>query len=365
MRLGFDQVGIAPAVTPPGYAHYTEWLRQGHQAGMGYLERQAPAREHPDHLLVGVRSVIVAGFVYGQPTEQGAEEPRAKVARYARGGDYHSLLWRRLEVLLAWLQNERPGTRGRAVSDTAPLLERDFARLAGLGWIGKNTMLIDRHVGSFTVLGALLTDAELRPDVPFEANHCGTCTRCLDACPTSAFVGPYELDSRRCLSYWTIEHRGPIPDEVASQLNGWVFGCDICQDVCPWNRKASPGSEPALQPRLEWSDPDLIGWLTADPAEFARVLKGTALSRAKRSGLLRNAALILGERREELAVPVLIERLRDSDPIVRSASAWALGQIATHEALDALRNAQDDMDLGVRDTISRALRTHEKDRPTA
>ena len=176
------------------------------------------------------------------------------------------------------------------MADTAPLLERDFARLAGLGWIGKNTMLIDRRLGSFTLLGALLVDIELASDEPHRGGHCGTCTRCLDACPTDAFAGPYQLDARRCISYWTIEHRGPIADEFADQLDGWVFGCDVCQDVCPWNRKAPAGREPDLEPRPEWTDPDLIEWLGCDPAAFARSLKGTALSRAKRSGLLRNAA---------------------------------------------------------------------------
>src|SRR5262249_47005503 len=156
----------------------------------------------------------------------------------------------------SWLQTERPGTTGRAVSDTAPLLERDFARLAGIGWIGKNTMLIDRSLGSYTVLGALVTDAELQPDLPFEADHCGTCTRCLDACPTNAFAGPYELDARRCISYWNIEHRGPIDDAFADQLHNWVFGCDICQEVCPWNRKAPDGREPELVPSSDRVNPD-------------------------------------------------------------------------------------------------------------
>ena len=166
--------------------------------------------------------------------------------------------------------------------DTAPLLERDFARLAGIGWIGKNTMLISRRLGSFTFLGALLIDAELTYDPPHRQDHCGTCTRCLDACPTQAFVGPYQLDSRRCISYWTIEHRGMIPDDHAAALEGWVFGCDICQDVCPWNRKAPSGREPELDARPEWTDPDLIEWLTIGADEWKAALKGTALERARR-----------------------------------------------------------------------------------
>jgi epoxyqueuosine reductase len=355
-RQGFDLVGIAPAVTPPGYPQFLDWLNQGREAGMAYMRRQAEARAHPDRLLEGVRSVVVVGFVYGQPEPPPTEGHRGKVARYARGGDYHELLWKRLESLLDWLQAESPGVRGRAVSDTAPLLERDFARLAGLGWIGKNTMLINRGLGSFTVLGALLTDAELRPDEPHQASHCGTCTRCLDACPTDAFDGPYRLDAARCISYLTIEHRGPIVEEFAGRLEGWVFGCDVCQDVCPWNRKAPPGRTPELDPRPGSAAPDLIGWLLGVPPLSGSSLKGTALSRAKRSGLLRNAALILGERRELAAVSALIARLADEDPVVRGAVAWALGRMATDDAVGALERARHDQDPVAREAIHRALR---------
>ncbi len=252
--MGFDQVGIAPAVPPPGYPNFLSWLEAGHAAGMGYMERGAEARAHPEHVSEGVRSVVVVSFVYGRPEPTSPTETQGKVARYARGADYHRrALGDGSKELLDWLKAERlhPEFEGRAVADTAPLLERDFARLAGLGWIGKNTMLIDRRLGSFTVLGALLVDCELKYDEPHVSSHCGTCTRCLDACPTSAFVGPGQLDARRCLSYWTIEHKGPIADEFAGRLDDWVFGCDICQEVCPWNRKAPAGrgarhSEPAL-----------------------------------------------------------------------------------------------------------------------
>ena len=341
-RLGFDQVGIADAVAPGDYPRYLDWLQAGRAAGMDYLRRQAEARAHPDYLLEGARSIVVVSVVYGGGSEPDPGPTSAKVARYARGGDYHELLWRRLEALLGWLKAESPGVRGRAVADTAPLLERDAARRAGLGWIGKNTMLIDRRLGSYTVLGALLVDIPLRADPPHEASHCGTCTRCLDACPTDAFAGPYQLDAGRCLSYWTIEHKGPIADAYADRLGDQVFGCDICQEVCPWNRKAPPGTEPALAPRPEWTDPDLLDWLTADPETFRRALKGTALARAKRSGLLRNAAYVLGARRVAEAVPALAALLHDSDPVIREAAAWALGRIATPEAVatlagDALR----------------------------
>jgi epoxyqueuosine reductase len=356
-RLGFDLVGVAPAVVPPGYGRYLEWIEKGREAGMTYLKRQAEARGHPRHVLEGARSVVVLGMIYGRPDPSPPGPTKGKVARYARGADYHEILWRRLETFLAWLQVEHPGVVGRAVCDTAPLLERDFARMAGLGWIGKNTCLIDRKAGSFTVLGSILVDIELDYDRPHETNHCGTCTRCLVACPTDAFDGPYQLIASKCISYWTIEHKGPISDEPAEALGDWVFGCDICQEVCPWNRKAPVGREPTLEARSEWLNPDLIEWLGRDPIEFRRSLKGTALARSKRSGLLRNAALILGTRGILEAVPVLIDRLRDEDAVIRGASAWALGRIGAEQAIGPLREAIDDPDpavsLAVRHAIDR------------
>ena len=355
IQAGFDLVGIAPAVTPPGYGRYLDWLERGHAAGMAYLGRHAGAKEHPRHVLDGARSVVVVGLIYGRRDPDPPGPTGGKVARYARGGDYHEVLWRKLDGLLGWLQVECPGVVGRAVADTAPLLERDFAQLAGLGWIAKNTCLIDRHAGSFTVLGSLLVDIALAYDEPIAKGYCGTCTRCLDACPTDAFVGPYELDARRCISYWTIEHKGPMPDQAAESLGDWAFGCDICQDVCPWNRKAPPGREPALDPIPDWTNPDLIAWLDADPAAFARSLKGTALARSKRSGLLRNAALVLGGKGAIEAVPALTRRLADADPVVRGASAWALGRIGEGAAVPALLLARDDPDPAARAAIVAAL----------
>jgi epoxyqueuosine reductase len=366
LRLGFDDMGIAPAVTVPGYPDFLRWLDAGHDAGMAYLRRQEPSRSHPDSLLEGVRSIVMVSVVYGsKEAAQGMESPHStqgKVARYALGADYHRVLWDKLGSLLDWLRSELPEARGRAVVDTAPLLERDYARLAGLGWIGKNTMLISRRLGSFTFLGALLTDVELAYDTPHQANHCGTCTRCLEACPTDAFAGPYQLDARRCISYWTIEHRGMLADADAELLDGWVFGCDICQDVCPWNRKAAAGRSGEFEARSEWVDPDLIDWLDREPAAWRAMLKGTSLSRTKRVGLLRNAALVLGTRRRVEAVGPLTARLDDpvEDPIVRASAAWALGRIAGDAAMAALDRHRDDPDPVVRDSVRTARAAHDR-----
>jgi epoxyqueuosine reductase len=232
-----------------------------------------------------------------------------------------------LNELLAWVQEQVPGCRGRGVVDTAPLLERDFARRAGLGWFGKNTMLLNKRLGSYFFLGALLLDLELRPDAVHESSHCGTCTACLDACPTQAFGGPGVLDSRRCISYLTIELKGPVPEELRPGLGEWVFGCDVCQEVCPWNRKAPPGQEPALAPRpdLDPVDPEELLGLTEE--QFRKRFRGTALMRSKRRGLLRNAALVLGNRGESAALPVLRGALNDPETLVREAAAWAIAQI--------------------------------------
>jgi epoxyqueuosine reductase len=359
LRLGFDRVGIAPAVSPPGYGGYLDWLKAGNAGGMEYLERHREARAHPDRLLEGVRSVVMTSVVYGQAAAAPDSASRGKIARYARGLDYHRVLWDKLDALLAWLKGRCPEVRGRAVVDTASLLERDFARLAGIGWIGKNTMLIDRRLGSFTFLGALLVDIDLAADEPFKADHCGTCTRCLEACPTDAFAGPHELDARRCISYLTIEHRGNVPADFADRLDGWVFGCDVCQDVCPWNRKAPAGRMAEFEAHSEWTNPDLIEWLGRTREEWKDALKGTALARTKRVGLLRNAALLLGTGRVAEAVPALRGRLADLDegPVVRAAAAWALGRIGTAPAREALFQHREATDPDVREAVEAALGT--------
>lgn len=337
LDLGFDKVGVAPAIAPPHYPQFLQWLDDGHAAGMRYLHANAHLRAHPNLLLENARSVVIVMAAYGAGECHSADSPlpatSGRVARYARGDDYHPLFWRRLESLLTWLKTQLPTAKGRAVCDSAPLLERDFATLAGLGWIAKNTMLINRQIGSYTLLGALLLDVELPPDEPHTASHCGTCTRCLEACPTTAFPAPGVLDANRCISYWTIEHRGSVPDDMAQSLKGWAFGCDICQEVCPWNRKGAthPCAMPELASRPSQAEPNLLEWLNSSPTDLKRQMADTALSRARPAGLLRNAALVLGQRQMAEAVPALTRCLQSDHPTVREAAAWALAKIENAE----------------------------------
>ncbi|WP_152051359.1 tRNA epoxyqueuosine(34) reductase QueG [Tautonia marina] len=328
--LRFDLVGIAPAVSPPGYGSFLDWLAGGNAAEMTYMQTHAAARQHPESVLEGVRSVVMVALSYNPGEPDPSATPRTgKVARYARGRDYHKVLWKRLGRLKEQIDAAFPQSRSRAVADTAPLLERDFARLSGLGWIAKNTMLINRQLGSYTVLGALLTDLELEPDAPHESTHCGTCTRCLDACPTDALTTPGRLDARKCISYWTIEHRGPLPDTAADQLHGWLFGCDICQEVCPWNRKAPPGTAPELTADPRRVAVDLVELLRSDDTTIASLIQGSAMTRTKRIGLLRNAASLLAAR--AIADPDVLDALafrqNDPDPVVREACKKALARL--------------------------------------
>jgi epoxyqueuosine reductase len=326
--LGFELAGIAAATAADSFDRLREWLDEGHAGEMAYMQRQEQARRHPESILSGVRSVVMVGMNY-KPNEPGTSEARStgRIARYARGTDYHLVLWERLSRLLEWLRQQRPECRGRAVVDTAPLLERDFARRAGLGWFGKNTMLLNKRLGSYFFLGALLTDLELRPDPPHETAHCGTCTACLDACPTQAFVSPGVLDSRRCISYLTIELRGPVPVELRSGVDDWLFGCDVCQEVCPWNRKAPATREPAFLPHPDLEAVDPAELLGLSEEAFRQRFRGTALMRAKRRGILRNAALVLGNRGDPAALPALRKALLDPEPLVREAAQWAIEQI--------------------------------------
>jgi epoxyqueuosine reductase len=328
MRLGFSRLGIAPAVTPPNHGRFTAWLDRGLAGSMAeWLARHEPLRRDPATLLAGSRSVIMLATDYSSPAAATVcmEEGRGRVSRYAWGDDYHGLLRDRVNTLAAWLRAHAPGCSARGVVDSAPLAERDFGWLAGLGWFGKNTMLIDTRAGSFFFLTALLTDLALPPDSAVEVDHCGTCTACLDACPTGALPAPRVLDATKCISALTIEDHGPLPPAIRPGLGEWIFGCDICQDVCPWNRHAPVTAEPAFQPRAGEATLALADLLALDDEGFRRRFAGSPLLRAKRRGLARSAAIALGNRPAPASFPALAAALDDVDPVIRGAAAWALG----------------------------------------
>ena len=355
-RAGFDLCGVCPAVEPAGFSRFTAWLEAGYAGEMHYLADRADAYRHPRHVLDGVRSLVVLAQNYRTVDPAPAEPGQGRVSRYAWGDDYHDTIRARLNRLADWLRAAAPGCRARGVVDTAPLAEREFAVFAGLGCIGKNTLVLNTHWGSWFFLAVLLTDEPLVYDEPFSADHCGTCRACLDACPTDAFVEPYVLDARRCISYLTIEQRTALEPELRDGLGEHLFGCDICQDVCPWNRNTPATDHAEFQPRAEQNLVDLAELLRLDDAAFRQRFRGTPLWRAKRRGLLRNAALVLGGRQSTAAVPALIGALDDAEPLVRGAAAWALGRIANeqaHLALTARLAMETDQD--VRREIASAL----------
>jgi epoxyqueuosine reductase len=290
--FGFDPVGITRLGPATTYDAFAGWLNQGFSGEMSYLATGAERRRDTTLPFPGARVAVVVALDYGGKQRAGS------IARYARGDDYHDVMLGRLNELHRWLQIEHGhAIAGKAYVDTAPILERDLAQRAGLGWIGKNTMLISPKRGSFFFLGALFLDLDLAPDTPFEADRCGSCTRCLDACPTGAFVAPRVMDARRCISYLTIEHRSEIAPELQPLMGELLYGCDICQDVCPWNHKfASELPDPALAPRPENVEPDPAELLALDDAGFRDRFRRSPIKRTKRAGLARNAAVVLRNR---------------------------------------------------------------------
>lgn len=358
-ELGFPLVGIAPAMTPSGVTRFREWLAAGYAGEMSFLEKRADAYEHPDAVLSGVRSLVMLAMPYRTQQSQPTTAGQGRISRYAWGSDdYHDVIHDRLKTLQRTVGELSPGALTRGVVDTAPLLEREFAQLAGLGWIGKNTLVLNKEWGSWFFLAVLLTDLELQYDAPHDADHCGTCRACLDACPTNAFVAPQVLDATRCISYLTIELRGPIPTELRAGMGEWLFGCDVCQDVCPWNHKAPLSDEPAFAATEKSNPVDLAELLRLSDADFRQRFRRTPLWRSKRRGILRNAAIVLGNQRAAQAIPALISGLSDAEPLVRGACAWALGQMPCESSLAALqaRFLVED-EPTVRSEIERALAT--------
>lgn len=357
-QLGFDLAGACPAVTPHGVTRLTEWLQHGFAGEMQYIERRREAYADPDHVLDGCRSILMLSMNYsaGGDLAESRSAPHGRVARYAGSRDYHDVIREKLNALTDFLRSLAPAAVARGVVDTAPLLEREFAQLAGLGWIGKNTMLLNPRRGSYFFLAALLTDLELVYDEPATTDHCGSCTACLDACPTDAFAGPHVLDSRKCISYLTIELKSPIPRPLRAGLGDWLFGCDICQEVCPWNRFAPKTVDAAVSPREHAHSLDPCELLRMDEEAFRQKFRQTPLWRPRRRGILRNAAIVLGNTRPQQGVAALAVALDDVEPLVRGAAAWALGQYGHDAAQTLLRRRVDiEQDAEVRQEIEFAL----------
>ena len=337
LDLGFDLVGVAPAQGSPELSFYEKWLAAGYAGDMQYLSRTGERRMDLQKVLPGARSVVVCGLNYDTPypysTEQ-TDSRRGWVARYAWGEDYHGVLETKLERLRDFAATLLPpDAASKLYVDTGPVVERVYAKYAGLGWFGKNTCLLDKRFGSWLLIGVLVLTVALDIDTP-APDHCGTCTRCLDACPTDAFPEPYVLDARRCISYLTIELKTSIPEPLRGPVGNHVLGCDICQDVCPWNRKRHFTAEPGLQPRSPHLHPDLEELARLTPQAFRERFRGTALERPKRRGLVRNACVAMGNSGNPDFIPVLEDLLHDEEPLVREHAAWALEQLGGDAAPD-------------------------------
>ena len=344
-RLGFDLVGVTDPEPPPHLDVFERWLEASRHGEMAYLstERSLTRRADPRSILPECESILIVGAncLPGLIQDQSAA---VRVAAYARGEDYHAVLVERLRRLVAFIQ-EQTGLKdlpNRIYTDTGPLLERELAQRAGLGWIGKNTCLINPTLGSHFLLAEVMLAIRLVPDSPFPADRCGSCTRCIAACPTECILPDRTLDATRCISSLTIELKGAIPPELRSSVGNWVFGCDVCQEVCPWNvRFSRPTRDPAFQPTPALANPRPQDFLDLHPTGWRARLRGTALLRARRTGLVRNASVVAGNRAsQEMVQPLAAVLGGDPDPVVRAHAAWGLGRIGGSGARNALLEAQ-------------------------
>ena len=369
LRLGFDAVGFARAEAHPHGERLRAWLESGSHGTMDWMARDPERRADPRALLASAHTVIsvAASYYRGDwPRESATSDRRpndaaawtGRIARYAWGRDYLKRLKKRTLHLGRAIRRLKPGVRFALYVDTGPMLDRAWAERAGIGWIGKNTNVIRQGAGSWCFLGEIITDLVLPPSRPAD-NHCGTCARCIPACPTGAITAPYQLDARRCISYLPIEHEGPIPIELRPAIGARIFGCDDCQEVCPWNRFATPTALPEFAEKPDQQTPELIPLLALDDRAFRERFAGTALRRAGRDRFVRNAAVALGNVGDERAVPALAQALHsDPDPTVRGHAAWALGQIGGSAARDHLHRALDrESDPETRSEIEYALST--------
>lgn len=362
-RLGFDLVGVTTPDEPPHYGVYERWLAADRHGEMGYLatERARQRRVDPRQILPECRSILLLGIRYSKSRFESSEESlslRARkpgggqeegdsgitgsVAAYAWGDDYHDVIPERLQTLIAFLEAQvGEKVPNRWYTDTGPILERDLAQRAGLGWIGKNTCLINPALGSYFLLAEILLGLDIEPDQPFTHDRCGTCRRCIEACPTGCILPDRTIDSQRCISYLTIELKGIIPQDLRPLVGDWVFGCDVCQQVCPWNQRFAPsGGDLSFAPRSGSSCPDLIQELALSLREFKIKFERSPVKRAKQRGYLRNVAVALGNTGDPSAVPVLGRALLNNpEPLVRGHAAWALGCIRDENAVAWLEEA--------------------------
>jgi len=326
-QLGFSLAGVTIPDPPRHYSTFEQWLAQGLHGNMNYLatEKARTRRANPREILPECKSILVLATAYPSPSGRGQGEGEIQVASYARGEDYHTVLPARMEQLVRFIEEQvKHPIKNRYYTDTGPILERDLAQRAGIGWIGKNTCLIHPKQGSYFFISEIFLDLELEPDSPFVTDHCGTCTRCITACPTDCILPNRTLDATRCISYLTIELKDDIPVELREKIGNWVFGCDICQMVCPWNRFA-PEGDPAFSDDEPLPLP--TGELTLTPQAFNQRFKRTPVSRAKRRGYLRNIAVALGNTADMHALPVLQNALNDDEPMIRNHAQWAIEQI--------------------------------------
>lgn len=355
-RLGFQLVGVTTPNPPAHLDAYVGWLDKGLHAGMSWMgtDRARERRADPLKVLPGCKSILVLGIRYPKPRDpdmlpgdqlqNGIPETQngsLQIASYAWGADYHDVLPGRMGAIVAFIEAQTgEPIPNRWYTDTGPILERELAQRAGLGWIGKNACLINPRMGSYFLLAEILLGIELETDDPVETDHCGTCTRCLDHCPTSCITPERTIDANRCISYLTIEHKGTIPEDLRPKLGTWVFGCDVCQQVCPWNRKfATNQHEASFSPRPGLPPESSADDLTLTPKEFNRKFKGSPIKRTKRRGYLRNLAVAIGNQYNPGALPALIKALEDNEPLVRCHAAWGLGRTGEVDALHALEQA--------------------------
>ena len=362
LEAGFDRAGVARLDPLENGGAYLRWLSRGDQAGMDYMERRSETRIDPAQVFPGARSVLCVALQYhplyredGERQPEPAGDLWRRVARYARGADYHDVVTERLKAVEARVREAFPGCATRRYVDTGPVLERELASRAGIGAVWKNTMLLHPEAGSWFLLGELFLSLDLVPDEPL-ADLCGSCTLCLEACPTGALSEPYRLESNRCISYWTIEHRGPFPAAARRRVGGWVFGCDVCQEVCPWNDAPKASAQPEMELPPERAELDLARLLRFPREEYVERFRGSPMKRAKLTGLQRNAAVAMGNRLESRYVGPLAEALREGEPLVRGHAAWALGRIGGEPARRALAEALErEDDESVRAEIAAAI----------